>query len=73
MQIMQLAGRINHGASAPFYNKGEWSSTEQGEREIGASLQLNRRLSQMRALQAGGRELDRNLWQLAPNSICFWT
>ena len=33
----------------------------------------NRRLSQMRALQAGGRELDRNLWQLAPISICFWT
>ena len=23
------------GASAPFYNLGEWSSTEQGEREIG--------------------------------------
>ena len=34
---------------------------------------LNRRLSQMRALQVGGRELDRNLWQLAPISICFWT
>ena len=37
------------------------------------SIMLNRRLSQMRALQAGGRELDRNLWQLAPISICFWT
>ena len=28
------AGRATMGASAPFYNRGEWSSTEQGEREI---------------------------------------
>ena len=50
MQVMQLAGRMNHGASAPFYNRGKWSSTEQGEREIGASLQLNaaRRINHIR-------------------------
>ena len=36
MKVMQLAGRINYVASAPFYYLGERSSTEQGEREIGA-------------------------------------
>ena len=36
MHVNELAGRIDHGASAQFYNRSEWASTEQGEREIGA-------------------------------------
>ena len=36
IHVLQLVGRIDHGAGAPFDNRGEWSSTEQGEREIRA-------------------------------------
>ena len=37
MHVMQLVGRIDHEANAPFYNRGKWFSTDQSECEIGPS------------------------------------
>ena len=49
MHVMQLVGRIDHGA--PLYNQGEWSITDQGEHEIGASspvFNIARRINHIR-------------------------